>query len=101
MEVWNGFNSLVVISDVVFFIWRMQVITVQPEAHKNNVYPEFFFHDRTNRNASASANRNRRFTKSFLHGFCGGLVTLAIKRGEICFPTMVFECLDGYTWWSN
>jgi hypothetical protein len=33
MEQWNGFNSLVVVKNIVFFVWRVQGIAIKAKAH--------------------------------------------------------------------
>lgn len=38
MEIGYRFNSLIKIYDIEFFIWRMEVITVQPKTHEYYFY---------------------------------------------------------------
>ena len=43
MKVRDGFNALVIVLNIVFFVWRMQVVAVQPKAHKNDLDTQFSF----------------------------------------------------------
>ena len=36
MEVWNRFNSFIIILNIIFFIGRMKIVTIQSKAHKND-----------------------------------------------------------------
>ena len=50
MEIRNGFNSLIVILNIIFFIGTMQVVVIQSKSHKNDLDPQFFFQDGADRN---------------------------------------------------
>src|SRR5438045_1688745 len=52
MEIGNRFYSSVVIFNIIFFIWGMEIVAVQAKAHKNNFYSQLLFKNRANRNAS-------------------------------------------------
>src|SRR3954469_14394308 len=43
MEVGDGLNPLVIIGNIILFVWRVQIIAVQTKSHKNDLYSKFFF----------------------------------------------------------
>src|SRR3954468_1657120 len=72
----------------------MQVVVVQSKAHEDDLYAEFFFQYRTDRNTSTSTNRYRYLSKSGLDRLGCCLVTLAVNRGHIGFAAMVFKSMN-------
>src|SRR5690606_26787575 len=43
MEKRDGFNPFEVVCDVVLFVWRMQIVAIQPKAHQYRFQSEFVF----------------------------------------------------------
>src|SRR5205814_5072020 len=101
MEIGNRFYSSVVIFNIIFFIWGMEIVAVQAKAHKNNFYSQLLFKNRANRNASTTTNRDRVFLKNFFYGFSGSLVAFAVDWCHVGFTAVMFKCFYGNTGRGN
>src|SRR6478672_12934634 len=101
MKIRDGFNSFVIIGNVEFLIWTMQVITVKSESHKYDLDAEFFFKQGTNGNTSSTSHRYWRFAKRSFHGFGSCLISNAVNRRHIRLATMMQAGFHSNICWCN
>src|SRR6478609_11307834 len=78
MEERNGFDAFVVIENIVLFVWRVDVIVIQTKAKQYGFQSQYAFKQSNNRNGTATACRDRVFTKSSFDSFCRCLVSRRI-----------------------
>src|SRR5579863_5251672 len=95
MEVRDGLDPFVEIFEVEFFVWRVQVVAVETEAHEDDLYPQLFFEQRADRDAAAAADGDRGFVERRFDGFGGGLVGFAVDGGHVRFTAVVLFRFDG------
>lgn len=79
MEVRDSFYPFIIIINIVLLIRAVQVVIVQPHAHKHNLHPQFSFQDGADGYTAAAAHRYGCFTEGGFHGLGRSLVPFAVN----------------------
>src|ERR1700735_5225005 len=72
----------------------MQIIAIQPESHKDDLYPQFLFKQRADRDAAATTHGYRGFPKSSLDSHRRRLISFAVDRRHIGLAAMMLLRFD-------
>src|SRR5580692_8144828 len=83
MKIRDRLDPLIEIRQVEFFIWRMEIVAIQPESHKDDLDPQLLFKQRTDRDAAAAADGDGRLPESGLDRLSRRLIGLAVDRRHI------------------
>src|ERR1041385_6097455 len=101
MEIRDRFNSFIIIFQIEFLIWTMEIVAVQSKTHENDLYSKLLLKQRTNWKTTTTTNSDWLFSKCISYSSSCCIVCFAIDRRHIGFPTVMCSCFNSNIRRSN